>query len=163
MMPNKKPVLKILIGIPGSGKSRWIGDNHYYLDHLVVCPDKIRHDIFGNISDQSNNTRVFDIAKGMVRAGLLLNQDVIFDATNCNTKYRKEFMEGNPYCRKEAVLFDIDPKIAAERIKHDLRENKLRSQVPEDVIYRMYGEYLYTKKVLKYEYYSKIETIEWKK
>lgn len=153
-MTNRKPELKVLIGIPGSGKSHWIIKNKYYLNYLIVCPDNIRRDVFGDISDQTNNSRVFDIALGMVRAGLLLRQDVILDATNCNTKYRQEFLEKMPFCKKVAVLFDISPEIATERIKHDLREDKLRSAVPSNVVYRMYGEYLYTKKVLKKEFNS---------
>ena len=158
-MEDKYPELKVLIGIPGSGKSHWISENNYYHSHFIVSPDSIRQEIFHNISDQSNNVKIFDIAMGMVRAALLLKKDVILDATNCNTKYRREFLEKMPRCNMSAYLFEIDPRIASARIRQDIKKNKLRSDVPTSIVYRMHGEYLYTKSVIKEEYFDSIEII----
>jgi len=151
-MEDKRPELKVLIGIPGSGKSHWIWKNKLHLSHFIVSPDNIRRDMFGDITDQSNNVKVFDIALGMVIAALKLNKNVILDATNCNTQYRREFLKDMPYCKMSAYLFDIQPQIASDRISKDIRNNKLRSNVPESVVYRMYGEYLFTKNVIKKEF-----------
>lgn len=157
----KLPKLIVLIGIPGCGKSRWISDNKYHESHYIVCPDDIRHNMFGDMTDQSNNTKVFDIAKGMVIAALELEKDTIFDATNVSTYYRREFLSNISFShKKEAVLFDIDPKIASDRIRVDMRENKLRSNVLPGVVYRMYGEYLYTKEVIGEEDFSSVKIID---
>lgn len=152
------PSLIVLIGIPGSGKSHWILTNN--ISHSVVCPDKIRNELFGDITDQSNNSRVFDIAKGMVIALLTIGKNVIVDATNVNTFYRKDFLNNLPSCNKIAVLFDADPEIASNRIKNDIQNNKIRSNVPEHVIYRMYGEYLFTKKAIQEEGFNHIKIIK---
>ena len=45
------------IGISGSGKSRLY--RMRYSDYTLVSPDLIRKELTGNISDQSQNTRVF--------------------------------------------------------------------------------------------------------
>ncbi len=47
------PTFTMLIGIPGSGKSTWIKENSK--GYEIVCPDVIRTEICGDISDQSKN------------------------------------------------------------------------------------------------------------
>ena len=45
--------LIIPIGISGSGKSRLYNLN--YQDYVKICPDDIRKELTGSISDQSKN------------------------------------------------------------------------------------------------------------
>lgn len=147
------PILKVLIGIPGSGKSHWVKNQS---NALIVCPDNIRKEFFDNISDQTNNTEVFQIAKGMIIAALKLKYNVIFDATNVNTSLRNSFLQNLPTCEMHAILFDVNPSTACSRIKKDIKNGKNRSNVPEHVVYRMYGEYLHTKKVIHSENFKKV-------
>ena len=156
-MPDKIPTLVILIGIPGSGKSRWaLKHPEYYR----VCPDEIRREFFNDISDQSNNTSVWEVAKGMVIAALQLGHDTILDATNCSTSYRRRFYAGLPHHIRHAKIFEIYPDVAYYRINKDLSNELNRSNVPESVIYRMYGEYLYTVKAIEEEDFHQIEYID---
>lgn len=154
------------IGIPGSGKSAWVSSlkTKYY----IVCPDEIRASM-GNISDQSLNNTVWLIAKEKIKTAFSLGHNVILDATNVNTKYRRNFIETfppdgiqvseyfNKICTLKAKLFDVDPEIAISRIKNDIASGRCRSNVPEDIVYRMYGEFLYTKKVISSEEFIIIE------
>lgn len=148
--------LILFIGIPGSGKSR---ATKSYPDAYIVCPDNIRKDFFKDINDQSNNIRVWDIAKGKITAALELGKDVILDATNVNTIHRRNLLadiKSMIKCSIEAVLFEVSPETAFSRISSDISKGISRCNVPLDIIYRMYGEYLYTEKILQEESFSKI-------
>lgn len=143
-----KPYFIMLVGIPGSGKSRWAID---ILCTQIVCPDDIRKELGSSVSDQFVNQEVWDRAKEEVTNLLKSGKNVILDTTNVNTLYRQMFMDGLPDCILIAKLFDVEPEVAYGRLQKDLRKGRDRADVPEHVIYRMYGEYLYTKRVLEEE------------
>jgi len=168
------PILLMLIGIPGSGKSSWLSkqekvliDGGTYLkiipdrlkmthDHNigvlfhVVCPDEIRKRKTGNISDQNMNTVVWQEAKDETIGCLDHGTNVLLDATNVNTFYRNVFIH-DLKCKLWAKLFSVEPQIAYERIKKALDSGIDRATVPEEVVYKMYGEYLYSIKMLESE------------
>jgi len=144
------PRLLMLIGIPGSGKSSWLKCQR--LDGFeIVCPDQIRLEEYGNISSQANNISVWYTAKIKVIDAINENRSVILDATNVNTKYRHEFIAGLPKCKLQAKIFRDEPQECYERISRDLQAGRNRSDVPEETVYRMYGELLYTIKVIQSE------------
>ena len=156
-----KPYFILLVGIPGSGKSRWAneilcclqlvrGHWHPNADTQIVCPDEIRRELGDSVSDQLINMEVWLKAKQEVIWLLKSGKNVILDATNVNTLYRKIFMDDLPECTLIAKLFAIEPEVAYERIQKDL-ENKDRADVPEHVVYKMYGEFLYTARYIKNE------------
>lgn len=152
------PPLLLLIGIPGSGKSTWLKNPPIEYRHcIVVCPDDIRRELASDVSNQDVNTEAWDLAKRRTIAALKNEVGVILDATSVNTKYRQDFLAGLPDCRLLAKLFEIDPATACERIRKDLESGIDRANVPEYVVYRMYGEFLYTKKVIESEGYELIE------
>lgn len=155
------PRLILLVGIPGSGKSTWLSVNHILDSRLfrIVCPDKIRKELYGDITDQSHNIEVWETAKARTINCLNDGINVILDATNVATSNRLSFIQGLPLCRKQAVLFKADPDQCWERIKKDIDSGKDRSNVPEQVIYRMYGEFLYTEKVIESEGFELITSI----
>jgi predicted kinase len=135
------------IGIPGCGKSTWVKSQ----SGVVICPDNIRQELSNNISDQTLNENAWTIAKQKVIETLKSNKDVILDATNVSTYYRNLFIKDLPPCYLIAKIFNIKPQVAYNRIVKDIKNNVCRSNVPEEVVYRMYGEFLYTKKVLANE------------
>lgn len=156
-MGNVKPNLMIPIGIPGSGKSTWVLKHPEYYS---VCPDEIRKKYFKDISDQSNNVSVFQIAKGMVITALELGKNTVLDATNTITFYRREFYKDLPSHKRHALIFEVEPEIAVQRVKNDIERGIQRSNVPEDMIYRCYGDFLYSKKVLRMENFNSINLIK---
>ena len=153
------PNLIMLIGIPGSGKSYWVKKLKPKRSCALICPDEIRKEVLSNISDQSENIQIWAITKERTIKSLESGIDVILDATNVNSIYRKSFLMDIPDCRLHAILFECDPERACSRIASDLKEKKDRSEVPEEVIYRMYGEFLYTKKVISNEGFHSIQII----
>jgi predicted kinase len=151
------PKLIILIGIQGSGKSRWAMKRREY---YRVCPDDIRREHYDDVFDLATNTVVHAVSKGMVIAALELNQDTVLDATNLNTPFRRNLYKGLPNHKKHARIFEIEPEIAIQRIKNNIKENTRRVDVPDYKVYKYYGDFLYTKKAILEENFDSIKTID---
>lgn len=111
------------MGIPGSGKSRWIKNQSGY---TVISPDDIRAEL-SDISDQSVNPQAWAMAKKRTEQALKSGKDVILDATNVVSYYRKSFLEGLPEHTLKAKIFEVDPETAKkgygkilQKVKKDL-------------------------------------------
>jgi len=136
---KKVPDLIFTVGIPGSGKSFWIKSQS---GHVIVSPDTIRKELTGDISDQSKNAQVWAIAKRKVSEALEEGKNVILDATNLISFYRKQFLDGLPEHELKAKVFEISPDIAKKRIRKDIEEGKFeRPDVPVEVIDEMYEQF----------------------
>lgn len=132
----------IPIGISGSGKSTLY--NNVFSDYEIICPDQIRLELTGNISDQSKNGQVFKIVNQMVDDCIRLDKSFFYDATNVNTKYRKEFVKKvKKHPNVTVVYFYLTANVdtSYERIQNDLKNNVTRSNVPLDVLKRQYHMY----------------------
>ena len=156
------PRLIFLVGIPGSGKSTWLQQQSldiYGRPFLVVNPDRIRKELYGDITDLTHHVEVWQEAKQQTINFLNLGGSVILDATNVQVSKRKLFLKDLPPCKLQAKIFPADPALCWERVKKDLQENKERSRVTEKAIYKYYDEYLYTKKVIESEGFEIISTL----
>ena len=102
------PTLKIIVGIPGSGKTTYC--NTYIETHpneLVVhlSSDIIRKELLGDINDQSQNGRVFEEMKTRTLNYLDMGYTVLYDATNITRKDRESILNSCPKCvTKQAVV-----------------------------------------------------------
>jgi len=142
------PDFILIIGIPGSGKSTWISKFNSDNKYTVVSPDQIRKQLTGNVSDQTQNAKVWMIAKERVKSYLGRGKSVIFDSTMTNPQRRREFIKDLPPAHLKAKVFYIDPEVSKERIKKDILAGKDRADVPDDVIDRMQSELMGTVKLL---------------
>jgi predicted kinase len=131
------PELIFTVGLPGSGKTSWIKSQKGF---EVVSLDEIRRQL-GNISDVSRDVEVVRIGKSRLKSLLEQGKNVIFDATNIKSQYRKDILEGLPPCKKKAKVFHVDPEEAKRRIKLDIQNKVDRSNVPDEVIDNMYMHY----------------------
>jgi predicted kinase len=146
---------EMLIGIPGSGKSTYLKT----IDSpnvVVVCPDNIRRELTGNISDQSRNRDVWALTDKRIIKNLFDGKYVILDATNVGTRNRVNMLNkmkniiGNGL-KTYATVFDGNPEISKIRIANDIKNGVDRSNVPPEIIDRMYDQYLETVEVIKSE------------
>ena len=125
--------LYTLVGLPASGKSTFSATRK---DCVVVCPDAIRKAVLGNEADQKNGGLIFAIAWKQINKALSQGKDVIFDATNCQKKYRKSIFQKAPEGTKHiAVVFNTPIEVCKQR--NASRERK----VPEEVIDRMWANF----------------------
>lgn len=124
----------IPIGISGSGKSRLYKTE--YSDIVKICPDDIRLELTGDISDQSKNKEVFKIVDDRIAECVSNNTDFYLDATNLNTNYRekltRELVEKGVVVHYE--LLKCNPIVSWFRIKLDIIRGINRSKVGWKVI-----------------------------
>ena len=142
------PDFIILIGLPGSGKSTWLSKFNADNKYRVICPDEIRKELTGKISDQSQNAHVWQVAKERVQNTLEKGKGVILDSTMTDASRRKDFIKDLPPAQLKAKVFYVDPEVAKERIKKDIEAKKDRSDVPPDIIDKMQTELMSKVKLL---------------
>ena len=129
-------ILIMLVGPPGAGKSvlaKKIKDD-YMMNFEIVCPDDIREEICGNPSDQTHNNEVFSKVYSRLQNLLDNGYNVIYDATNCRSSYRKKIMNVVDGHYKKAICICL-----LTTLNDCFENNKSRDRfVPEDIIERMY-------------------------
>ena len=134
MTENKHPILRMTVGIQGSGKSTWakkfIADNP---DYVYVNPDSVWTRI-GDITDRSLAPVVYGITRGQTRDALEAGKNVLVDATNTRRRQRTTFLkisqEVNAW--KIAHVFRVDRDVAIARIRERVANGGMN--VPDEVV-----------------------------
>lgn len=85
------PEVVVTCGLSGSGKTTLA--RMFYPEHEIVSMDALREEITGDAADQSQNGRVFQLARERLRESLRAGQDVIWDATNLRRDQRRAIVE----------------------------------------------------------------------
>lgn len=130
----KKPVFRMLSGLPGSGKSTHAQTLENFKIH---SSDLLRKELYGDENNQENNNELFLELHRRIKEDLRRGHNVCYDATNLNKKRRIAFLNElkNIHCYKECILV-LTP------YEKCLKQNKMRKRyVPEDVIKRMYTNF----------------------
>ena len=121
--------LIVLVGLPGSGKSRWAAEQ----DAGVLSSDAVRELLTGSAEDQSVNRLVFPTLRNLLAMRVKAGVEVtILDATSLTPKERRSWVRTAEAlgCEAEAVFFDTPLALCKSR-------NAARSRVvPEDVMDR---------------------------
>lgn len=123
----------MMIGIPGSGKTRYAKTNLLNENTVYLSSDNIRVDMFG-FEDQTHNTEVFDIMKKETLIALQNGFDVVYDATNLNKKRRGDIIKRAKICDAE-----INAYLCCTPINIILQRNITRCerQIPWDKLIQM--------------------------
>ena len=132
--------LYIMVGIPGSGKSTFI-ERHKKEDDIVISTDEIRKEL-GDVSDQSKNAKVFEIAYDRLNKA---DRDTYFDATNLTMKSLKNIINEAVNFKDITIYFMTASKnvdLCNRRIAEDLENGKDRSNVPAEVVEKMQQKFL---------------------
>lgn len=120
--------LAVSVGISGSGKTTF-GNK---LENItVICPDDIRKELTGDISDQSKNVEVWRIAYDRLRKSLENGEDIYFSATTLTSKNLKTLLDVVEYLKPEITIYAFedsrDWKLCEKRVKEDLKNGVERS------------------------------------
>lgn len=125
---NSHSNLLVLCGPSGSGKSTWI--ERYSEGSTVISLDSIREELAGDRASQKNNGRVVHLAKDRLKECLRRKQDVIWDATNLRSDFRKIICDfGRDYKALVTLVLFLPSESAIF-----LRNRKRNHPVPNDVL-----------------------------
>lgn len=112
----KDPLLIVLVGVPGSGKSFVAKQLAEVNDDIsIVSSDAIREEFYGDANDQSHNDKVFRIVNKRLKEGLLNNRKVILDSTNISKKRRKALLRDLKYPKSMAIVMAVPEYICKKR------------------------------------------------
>lgn len=121
---NKNPVIYVLVGLPGSGKSTWIRNNASLGDAVIVSSDDIIEEL--SRKEGLNYSQGFDKFIGRAtmqmkqnfKAAVASGSDIVWDQTNMTAKKRRGILQQIPAgYRKVAVVFDTDDREIERRLK----------------------------------------------
>ena len=126
------PLLIVLVGVPGSGKSFVAKQLAEVNDDIsIVSSDAIREEFYGDANDQSHNDKVFRIVNKRLKEGLIAEKKVILDATNISKKRRKALLRDLKYPKSMAIVMAVPEYICKKR------DEERDRHVGPDVINRM--------------------------
>lgn len=134
---NELPKLFMMVGIPGSGKSQeaeLIAAEH---NAVIHASDKLREEFFKNPHLQKDNNLIFQQLHFRVQRDLKAGKNVVYDATNINSRRRKAFLNSikSIPCEKIAIIM-------ATPYEQCIKNNAEReSSVPESAIEKMYKNF----------------------
>lgn len=123
------PLFIMLVGLSASGKSS-IAKQLENKGYIIHSSDKIREEILGDCTDQTQNNKVFAEMHKRTKNSLLNGQSVVYDATNLTIKDRNSILSviKNIKCKKIALL-------VVKNFEQCILDNKDREHpVPEHVI-----------------------------
>ena len=135
----RKNIIKLLVGIPASGKSTW--KKKFLLNNrgwVSVCRDEYRLMLDGSqIMDFKGEKLVTELVNNAIALAVKSKYNVLIDQTNVNLKYLNEMVA---FCEKiadvEFQIFDITEKVAIER------DANRDAKVGAEVIKKMYKNYI---------------------
>ena len=128
-----KPVVFMMVGIPGSGKSTWVKNNRQET-WVVVSPDEILEAQYGYEWTPERAAEAWESSYQQFVKSLLVDKTMVWDATFTSPIMRAAILhiaKGAGY-RVVAIFCDTPIELCIERNKRRNRE-----PVPEATIRRM--------------------------
>lgn len=122
----------MLIGLPGVGKSTIAEKISKEENAIILSSDELRKELLGNEESQDKNGFIFEEMHRRARQYLKSGKNVIFDATNINSKRRIATLQQMPECEKICYYLSASYETCV------CRNWERERNVPEEVIERMY-------------------------
>ena len=140
------PLMIMMCGIPGSGRSYYAEKIRIYKNNLndanfliprIHSSDRLREELYGDASIQGDNSDLFKELHLRIKTDLKNGKDVIYDATNIKTKERIQFLKElkNISCYPICIVMATPYKVCL------FNNNNRERKVPQEVIRRMYMNY----------------------
>lgn len=137
MLDSTKPVLTMMCGLVGSGKSTHARKLAQENNSIIFSSDELREELYGDINDQMHNHELFVELHRRIKIALKDGNNVIYDACNLSSKRRISFLQELKHipCWKNCIIVATPYEQCMENnINRDRR-------VPDYVIERMYKSF----------------------
>jgi putative nucleotidyltransferase with HDIG domain len=131
-----KPVFYMLVGVPSSGKTTWALE-HEDEKTIVLSSDALREELFGDVQHQDDNDVIFNTLNKRTKECLKKGYNVIYDATNINSKKRMGLLSqlrGLNIIRK-CIIFAVPIELCKDY------NRKRDKKVPTSVISKMFKNF----------------------
>lgn len=129
------PIVKILVGLPASGKSTYAG-KYAQIGWRIISSDGIREELYGDASIQKKPNEIFAQMRERLETSLNNNENIIIDATNLTAKNRTFFLDVIKYYSYTVVAIVFNTPLEECKKRNDERDRK----VPIEVIEHMAGK-----------------------
>ncbi|MBO7535866.1 MAG: AAA family ATPase [Bacilli bacterium] len=160
---ERKIFLYLTIGIPGSGKSRWVkkfvDDEQHHGVH-VISSDALRKEITGveQCIDPSQSKMIHEAErkklKQLLEDPIYKNQptlNIVIDATNCEKEEWEEFSKFKP----TLMIAKVFDRTVDQSMQNQTNRER---RVPRDVVTRHYNKLQKNKKYLS-EFFHMVDFI----
>lgn len=130
-----------MIGCSGSGKSSYI--KKHFKPEVVVSPDDLRKKFTGDVTDHSQEGKVWATVPKLLQQKLDKYDEAVLDATNVDSGSRAGILKkfSRDLVERIAIIFEADPEESKRRIKTDLEAGKDRSDVPDYIVQNQYEKF----------------------
>ena len=136
---DMKPILAVMVGISGSGKSTYANGLKTSLKAELVETDAVRIELTGNAEDQSQNGSVFAVAKKRVNDYLSQGKNTIIDATSLSLRDRKDWIDIGKANNAEIRAYFIDTPVSVCKAQNNKRERKVPEWVIDKQASKLFG------------------------
>ena len=144
------PIIYMTVGISGSGKSKFADFFLKGVQATEINLDNIRKEL-GDVSDQSQNDKVFKMADNRMIAELAGGFNVFLSNTNLRLGSIKDLVRRFPH--NDIVVFVMedafDKQLCADRVADDIENGVNRSNVPSEVIDSQFEKFTHLMKELE--------------
>lgn len=137
---DKIPILFMMVGIAGSGKTTIANSIEIIRDNEIIKPmvfssDALRKEMYGDENDQEHNGEIFQELRLRIGKALKFKKHVVLDATNLSKKRRKNMINAlKAYYQCHIVCVCVLAPIETITQRNSDRKRK----VPNEVIKRMH-------------------------
>jgi predicted kinase len=124
----------VLCGLPGSGKSTWLGCKLKESGGGALSSDAVRRLLADDETDQTIHVQVFQTIRYLLEQRLAIGRPLTYiDATNLTPEERRPYIDiaRAHGCEIEAVFFDVPLDVCLER---NARRHRV---VPADALANM--------------------------
>jgi len=124
---NQAPLLILVMGLPGSGKSYFSRHLAEKMSALYLSSDRIRAEmkLTGNYDEESKQ-KVYDRLEERAREALLNGKTVLVDATFHKKKRREQFaaLARKTGARLKVICIEADEALIRERLQKPRKESE---------------------------------------
>lgn len=123
----------LIVGLPASGKSKLAQKIAERENAIILSSDSIREELFGDRLNQTDNVRVFQEMNDRLIKYLSDGINVLYDATNINSKRRRKLINTLPSEVHKKCIY-----VSASKEKCIFDDSHREYSVGKEVIEKMY-------------------------